>query len=81
MNNETKKEAISNAPRYGGWAVYDFIVDRQLGFALGNVVKYIARAGKKDGASTLDDLRKAKTYLDKHIETLEAQEMKQEQGK
>lgn len=68
---ESKKEEISNAPRYGGWAVYDFIMAMNLNFPLGNAVKYIARAGKKDGASVLDDLRKAKTYLEKHIEDLE----------
>jgi len=72
------KEEITNARRYGGWMVYDFIVALGLGFALGNVVKYISRAGKKEGATALDDLRKAKTYLDKHIETLELAEQKEQ---
>lgn len=39
-----------------------------LGFHLGNVVKYIARAGKKGNA--IDDLQKAKWYLDREIERL-----------
>lgn len=38
---------------------------------LWNVVKYISRAGKK--AALVEDLRKAKWYLDKRIELLEAE--------
>ncbi len=34
-----------------------------LGFCLGNVLKYIARAGNKPGVEALDDLEKAQTYL------------------
>lgn len=34
---------------------------------LGNVAKYIARAGKKPGASALSDLNKAKDYLNEAI--------------
>lgn len=45
----------------------------RLGFLLGNAVKYIARAGKKAGESELDDLRKAKFYLDERIKELEAE--------
>lgn len=38
-----------------------------LNFSLGNVLKYVARAGKKPGASRLEDLRKARDYLDEEI--------------
>ena len=38
-----------------------------LGFCLGNCVKYIARAGKKDPSKTLEDLRKAAWYLNREI--------------
>jgi hypothetical protein len=53
---------------------YDFgniqVLDltQHLDFCTGNVVKYCARAGRKDGESKLDDLLKAKVYLDKAIE-------------
>jgi hypothetical protein len=40
----------------------------QLDFCSGNVVKYVARAGKKEGESALDDLRKAKYYLERLID-------------
>mgnify|MGYP002710992745 FL=1 len=45
-----------------------------LGFHLGNTVKYISRAGKKDGNSTTQDLRKAMFYLNREIELLEKQD-------
>lgn len=41
-----------------------------LGFCLGNTVKYIARAGKKDPMKTIEDLEKAAWYLRRHIDTL-----------
>jgi hypothetical protein len=42
-----------------------------LNFCLGSVVKYVARAGLKgDGDSELEDLRKAKWYLEREIERL-----------
>ena len=36
-----------------------------------NVVKYVARAGKKDQAKELEDLKKASFYLDRKIKNLE----------
>ncbi len=43
-------------------------ITQHLGFLLGNVVKYSARAGRKDGEEVLDDLYKAKWYLERQIE-------------
>lgn len=43
----------------------------KLSFCLGNVVKYIARAGRKDPAKHIEDLRKARQYLDFEIAALE----------
>ena len=50
--------------------VIDFITDKKLGFCLGNAVKYIARAGKKDPSKTIEDLEKAIWYIKHYIETL-----------
>jgi len=36
-----------------------------------NVVKYVARAGKKDQTKELEDLKKAAFYLDRKIKNLE----------
>lgn len=41
-----------------------------LGFSLGNTVKYISRAGKKDPKKELEDLKKALWYLEHHIKQL-----------
>lgn len=47
----------------------DVIRDWDLNFNLGNVVKYVARAGRKD--DILIDLKKARTYLDFEIDAIE----------
>lgn len=44
----------------------DVIEDWQLGFCLGNTLKYISRAGRK--GDRLSDLRKAAWYLAREIE-------------
>lgn len=61
-----------NHPRHYtlGAKVIDALEAWQLGFHLGNVVKYVARAGKKTPA-VLPDLRKARWYLDRYITRLE----------
>ena len=46
--------------------VWDFIRDQGLGFHLGNVIKYICRAGYKD--NDIQDLEKAIHYLSNEIE-------------
>ena len=48
--------------------VWDFIADQNLDFILGNVVKYVCRAGHKNQEDELDDLMKAKAYIDKLID-------------
>lgn len=55
----------------GNIEVIEFIEDQKLSFHLGNVVKYIARAGKKEGETDLDALRKAQWYLNRYISFLE----------
>ena len=52
--------------------VIDFIEDQKLSYHLGNAVKYICRAGKKDPAKTAEDLKKAVWYLNRKIKELEA---------
>ena len=45
----------------------EVIENWKLDFHLANVLKYISRAGKKEGESELKDLEKAKVYLDRKI--------------
>ena len=65
---ESKKEDVINHPSHytrGKIEVIDFIEDQQLPYHLGNVIKYIARAGHK--GDKLEDLKKARWYLDRYI--------------
>jgi hypothetical protein len=68
-----KPDAINHPEHYGGLdSTYEAIkvIDAwKLDFCLGNVIKYISRAGKK--GSKLEDLRKAQWYLNHEIERLE----------
>lgn len=45
----------------------------KLGFSLGNAIKYICRAGAKNPAKRVEDLRKAAWYLAEEIAHLEKQ--------
>lgn len=56
---------------YKGSAIepWDFIVANGIGFLEGNVIKYVSRYHVKGG---VEDLRKARHYLDKLIEVREA---------
>jgi hypothetical protein len=70
-----KVEQVNHPQHYGGesnpYEVIKVIDNWELGFSLGNTVKYISRAGKKGKDKELEDLRKALWYLQHHIETLE----------
>ena len=52
--------------------VWDFITDQNLDFLRGNVVKYLCRAGFKRYEEEIDDLLKAKMYIDKAIQVASA---------
>ena len=65
------RDPVNHPTHYtgGGIETIDFIEAKQLNFCLGNVVKYVARAGHKD--NKLEDLKKARWYLDREIENIE----------
>lgn len=67
---ETETDDISHPSHYcfGKYEPVKVIQDWGLSFCLGNVVKYLARAGRKEGNSRLLDLQKAKRYLEFEIE-------------
>lgn len=54
----------------GSIEVIDFIEDQKLDYHLGNAVKYISRAGKKDPAKIVEDLQKAVWYINRKINLL-----------
>lgn len=71
-SNNDLREYVENPSHYnsGKIEVIDFIEDQKLGFCLGNVIKYVSRAGKKDSSKIIEDLEKAKWYLEREIKNL-----------
>ena len=69
MNNK-------NTPQHyqGTIQPIDLINAQNLNFNLGNVVKYVCRAGKKKGENILSDLEKAKNYINYEIERIKKNE-------
>ena len=61
-------KADPNHYQRGQIEVWDFISDQHLDYFLGNAIKYICRAGFKDGESRVDDLTKARVYISKALE-------------
>jgi hypothetical protein len=67
---EPKADPVNNPAHYtvGGIETIDFIEAKQLGYNLGNVVKYLTRADHK--GNKMEDLRKAQWYLTREINSL-----------
>lgn len=65
-------DSINHPSHYGGqnnpYEVIKVIEAWDLNFHLGNVLKYISRAGKKESENTLTDLKKAQWYLNRYLE-------------
>lgn len=64
-------DLVNHPPHYkaGGVETIDFIEAKDLNYRLGNVVKYVTRAGKK--GDPIEDLKKARWYLDREINARE----------
>lgn len=64
---EIKADPVNHPPHYrtGGVETIDFIEAKDLNYRLGNVVKYVSRAGRK--GDPLQDLEKAAWYLQREI--------------
>jgi len=63
-----KPDLVNKPPHYraGGIETIDFIEAKDLNYRLGNVVKYVSRAGKK-ASDPIEDLEKAAWYLNREI--------------
>ena len=73
--NRNKTEDVPKKNDYGDINVNTntgVIEDKKLGFCLGNAIKYISRAGKKDPNKEVEDLKKANWYINRRIKELEA---------
>ncbi len=62
-----KYDPVSHPAHYcdGGIETIDYIEAKGLGYHLGNAIKYISRAGKKDDA--VEDIQKAIWYLNRWL--------------
>jgi len=67
------KENINHPSHYGGennpYEAITIIEHYNLGFHLGNVLKYVLRSDKKE--NEVEDLKKAKWYIERKIKNLE----------
>jgi hypothetical protein len=72
-----KYENVDHPPHYtkGGMETIDFIEAKELNYYRGNVVKYVTRAGHKPNTPELEDLKKARFYLDREIRRLENKDL------
>lgn len=64
-----KRDDVSHPAHYrvAGLECLDVIEALGLGYHLGNAFKYLWRAGRKDASRTVEDLRKARFYIDREI--------------
>lgn len=64
-------DAVDHPSHYTRFPGVEVIqITEHLNFCRGNAVKYIARAGAKDESKEIEDLEKARWYLDREIERL-----------
>jgi hypothetical protein len=70
---ERDNDPVNHPSHYtaSGIETIDVIEAWDLDFCLGNAVKYISRAGKKDPEKELEDLKKARWYVDRRIEQIQ----------
>lgn len=73
-------DLVNHPPHYGGiddpYEAVKVIEAWKLGFNLGNTIKYICRSGKKN--SLIEDLKKARWYLDREISNIEKRSVSNE---
>lgn len=70
--NDTMHDRVNHPSHYTGFSNGAEVIDitENLNFNRGNAIKYLARAGRKDSASELEDLMKARWYVNREIERL-----------
>lgn len=84
VENSAKHDNVNSPSHYtdSKIEVIDYIEDKNLGFCLGNAIKYISRAGKKQDSDKtvrekeIEDLQKAIWYINRRIFELENVEVK-----
>jgi hypothetical protein len=83
-NEPPKTEMVDHPAHYGGesdpFEHHKVVYGWKLDYYLGNCTKYICRAGRKPGADSIQDLEKAKWYLEQEIALLKRQREESQNG-
>ena len=68
-------DPVNHPPHYNSHpsGIEAIVITRHHNFNIGNVIKYLWRVGLKDGAPSLQDLKKAQWYLNDEIKKIEDQ--------
>lgn len=68
-----QNDVISHPAHYTqGIECMDYIESHKLNYARGNIIKYVTRAGLKDASKEVEDLEKARWYINREIERIKA---------
>ena len=69
QTNKYMDDIVNHPPHYTSHpsGIEAIQVTQHMGFCLGNAMKYLWRAGKKDPAAEITDLRKAIWYIEREI--------------
>jgi hypothetical protein len=72
---EQRYETVNHPPHYNQHpsGVECITIIQEFGYNIGAAVKHLWRAGLKPGCDALEDLRKAKRYVEYEIARLESQ--------
>jgi hypothetical protein len=69
-------DSVTKPEHYTSYPVEVIEITEHLNFCRGNVVKYVARAGLKDFGKEIEDLKKARWYLDREIARMEKHDLR-----
>mgnify|MGYP003403778418 FL=1 len=63
-------DAVNHPSHYTNYGAEVILITEHMNFCRGNAVKYLCRAGLKDGANEREDLEKAVWYIQREISRL-----------
>jgi hypothetical protein len=72
MSLKPPNDPVNHPAHYTAYPVEVIQLTEHMNFCRGNAVKYIARAGLKNPATEVEDLKKARWYIEREINRLEA---------
>lgn len=71
LNAFAEPDPIAHPPHYTRFPVEVIQITEHLNFCRGNVVKYVCRAGAKEGEDEVTPLRKAHWYLERELDRID----------